>query len=95
MRRRLFWPLIALASVLATLAAASFTIAVFSDPLTRGTAEYTPYAPLASTELFDRSTSLDWSADRGLLIATTVFAASSLAAYAFAARMRRDRYPPG
>jgi hypothetical protein len=91
MRRRLFWPLIALASGLAALAAASLAIAAFSDPLPRGTFEYTPYAPLGSTEVFDRPTSLDWSADRGLLIAAILFAAFSLAAYALAARLRRDR----
>jgi hypothetical protein len=91
MSRRLFWPLIALASVLGAAAAASFAIAAFSDPLPGGTVDYTPYAPSTSTEVFDRSSSLDWSADRGLLIAAMLLAAFILAAYGLAARMRWDR----
>lgn len=84
MRRRLFWPLVLLASAMAALAAASLAIAAFSDPLPRQTFEYTPYAPVGSSEVFDRAVSLDWSADRGLLIAAIVFAAASLGTSALA-----------
>ncbi len=85
MSRRLFWPLIALASLLVAGAAASFAIAAFSEPLPVRTGSYIPYG---YTEVFGRPTSLDWSGDRGMLIAAIMLAALSLVAYSVAARAR-------
>jgi hypothetical protein len=67
MSRALFWSLIAVASACLALASACFAAAVFSDPLPRGS---TTYAPYGYTEVFGRATSLDWSSDKGLLVAT-------------------------
>jgi hypothetical protein len=83
--RRLFWPLIASASLFAALAAACIAIAAFSDPIPRRS---TYYGPTEYTEVFGRPASLNWSADRGLLIAAIVLALVSLCAYATAARAR-------
>jgi hypothetical protein len=85
MNRRLFWPLIALASLLEAIAAATFAASLFSDPIPR---RATVYEADSGTELFDRVTSLDWSSDRELLIATILFAAFALAMYICASRLR-------
>jgi hypothetical protein len=80
-----FWLLIAVASVLEALAAAAFAIAVFSDPTPR---RVVVYEGDSQTEVFDRATSLDWSSDRGILIAAILFASFGLATYFVAARSR-------
>jgi hypothetical protein len=80
-----FWLLIAVASVLEALAAAAFAIAVFSDPTPR---RVVVYEGDSQTEIFDRVTSLDWSSDRGILIAAILFASLGLATYFVAARSR-------
>jgi hypothetical protein len=85
MKHRLFWPLIAMASLLEAIAAATFATALFSDPIPRGVAVYEPDS---QTEIFDRVVSLDWSSDRGMLTATILFAAFGLATYVAAARSR-------
>jgi hypothetical protein len=59
-------------------AAACFAIAAFSDPIPRGSATY---GPEGVTEVFGRPTSLSWSADRGLLIATIVLGLTGLATF--------------
>ena len=85
MSRPLFWPLIAAASVSLALASACFAAAAFSDPLPRG---WTGYAPYGYTEVFGRATSLDWSSDKGLLVAAAVLAAAAFAGYLLAFRSR-------
>jgi hypothetical protein len=85
MKRRLFWLLIAMASLLEAIAAATFATAVFSDPIPRRVADFEPDS---QTEIFNRVVSLDWSSDRGMLIATILFAAFGLATYIAAARWR-------
>jgi hypothetical protein len=80
---RVFWLLIAVASALEALAAAAFAIAVFSDPIPRGVADY---GGDSQTEIFDRVTSLNWPSDRGMLIAAILFASVGLATYIAAAR---------
>ena len=87
-RRGLFWPLVALGSLLEALAAASFATAVFSDPLPRSDSGWTNYVPLASGEVFGRTTTLGWTTDQGMLVAALLFAALGLAAYVLAARLR-------
>jgi hypothetical protein len=77
--------------------------ALFSDPTPREFATYAPQAPTStdklgvsepelryytSTEAFGRTISLSWSSDRGFLIATILFGASSVAMYGFASRIR-------
>ncbi len=103
MRRRLFWPLVAVASLSLALGGASFAAALFSDPLPRGFADYAPQAPTetdklgvsepeirysTSTEAFSRTISLSWSSDKGFLIATILFGAVSGATYGLAVRVR-------
>jgi hypothetical protein len=103
MRRRLFWPLVAVASLCLMLGGASFAAAVFSDPVPRGFADYAPQASTGadklgvsepeigystSTEAFDRVISLSWSSDKGFLIATILLGAVSVATYSFASRVR-------
>jgi hypothetical protein len=83
-QRRLFWLLIVVASILEAVAAASFAAAVFSDPVPRRVVDYNG----SQTEIFGRVTSLDWSSDRGLLIAAITCFALGIAAYAVAARSR-------
>jgi hypothetical protein len=83
--RALFWPLIAVASLLEAAAAACFTTAAFSNPTPRGS---TTYRPTSVTEVFDRSTSLSWSTDRGMLLAMILLAVGGLVTYALAARLR-------
>lgn len=85
MKHRVFWLLIAMASFLEAIAAATFATAVFSDPIPRGVVDYEPDS---QTEIFSRVVSLDWSSDRGMLIATILFAALGLATYLAAARSR-------
>jgi hypothetical protein len=84
-RREFFWPLIAVATLLEIVAAASFAAALFSDPLSRARTNYQPYG---YTEVFGRVTSLDWSSDRGMLIAAIVLAAVGLGLYVAAGRSR-------
>jgi hypothetical protein len=83
-QRGLFWPLIVVGSILEAVAAASFTVALFSDPVPRRLFEYRG----TETEIFGRATSLDWSSDRGLLISAITCFALGIAAYAAAARLR-------
>jgi hypothetical protein len=84
-QRGLFWPLIAAASILEAVAAASFAAAVFSDPVPRRMVEYGE----SQTEIFGRATSLDWSSDRGLLIFAITCFALGLVAYAVAVALSR------
>jgi hypothetical protein len=84
MHRGLFWPLIVVGSILEAIAAASFTAAVFSDPVPRRDVAY--YGP--QTEIFGRATSLDWSSDRGLLLVAITCFALGIAAFAVGARSR-------
>jgi hypothetical protein len=102
--RRLFWPLIALASVSLALAGGSFATALYSDPLPRGFASYAPADPSATDKLgrsepeiihvfwgreaFGRATSLDWSSDREFLVATILFGAFGIATFLVVARLR-------
>jgi hypothetical protein len=102
MRRRLFWPLVAVASLCLALGGASFAAALFSDPIPKGLAFYAPAATgteklgvsepeirySTSTEAFGRVISLSWSSDKGFLIATILFSAVSVATYGFALRVR-------
>jgi hypothetical protein len=83
-QRGLFWPLILAASILEAVAAASLATAVFSDPVPRGVFEYTG----SQSEIFGRSTSLDWSSDRGLLVSAIICFALGIAAFVVAARSR-------
>ena len=83
-QRSLFWPLIAAASILEAVAAASLAAAVFSDPVPRGTFDYTG----SETEIFGRVTSLDWSSDRGLLIVTIICFVLGIGTFVVAARAR-------
>jgi hypothetical protein len=83
--RRLFWPFVGAASVQVALAAACFAVAVFSDPIPRGS---TTYAPTHWVEVSDRRVSLSWSADRGLIVTALVLTLTGLATFAFAARRR-------
>jgi hypothetical protein len=83
--RSLFWPLIALAALLEAAAAACFAAAAFSNPIPRG---LTTYEPTSTTEVFGRTTSLSWSTDRGILIASIGLAVAGLVTYALAARAR-------
>jgi hypothetical protein len=83
-RRGLFWPLVIAASLFEGVAAASFAVAVFSDPIPRRIVEY----PESETEVFGRVTSLDWSSDRAFLITALVCLAVGVALYVFAARAR-------
>jgi hypothetical protein len=103
MRRRLFWPLIAVASLCLVLGGASFAAALFSDPVPRRVADYAPQASTGtdklgvsepeirystSTEAFDRVISLSWSSDKGFLIATILFGVIGVATYGLASRVR-------
>jgi len=103
MRRRYFWPLVAVASLCLALGGASFTAALFSNPIPRGFADYAPQAPTetdklgvsepeirysTSTEAFGRVISLSWASDKGFLIATILFGAVSVATYGFAVSVR-------
>jgi hypothetical protein len=83
MNHRVFWLLIAMASLLEAVAAATFATAVFSDPIPRGVVDYESDS---QTEIFGRAVSLDWSSDREMLIATILFAALGLATYLAAAQ---------
>jgi hypothetical protein len=85
MNSRAVRPLIAIASLLEALAAAAFAIAVFSSPLPR---QVVDYEGSTQTEIFDRVTSLDWSSDRGMLIAAILFASLGVVAYIAAAQSR-------
>jgi hypothetical protein len=103
-RHRIFWPLIAVASLFFVLAGASFAAALFSDPvpqLPRRVADYANRTDRlgvsepeirfdTGTEAFGRETSLAWSSDRGFLLATILFGAVGLATYGFAARTRSN-----
>jgi hypothetical protein len=104
MRRRVFWPLIALASLCLVLAGAAFAGALFSAPLPQVPQRIATYAPTGTDKLgvsepeisyyytgwtaFGRPISLNWSSDRGFLIAAILFGAVGLGAYGFAARVR-------
>jgi hypothetical protein len=104
MRRRLFWPLMAVASVSLFLGGASFAAALFSTPLPTAFADYAPQASTetgklgvsepeihyyyTSTEAFGRPISPSWSSDNGFLIATILFGAVSVATYGLASRVR-------
>jgi hypothetical protein len=101
MRRRLFWPLIAIASLCLALGGASFAAALFSTPLPRAFANYAPTVTnkvgvsvqeihyyYTGTEAFGRPISLSWSSDKGFLIAAILFGALSVATYSFASRVR-------
>ncbi len=85
MNSRAVRSLIAIASLLEALAAAAFAIAVFSSPLPR---QVVDYEGGTQTEIFDRVTSLDWSSDRGMLIAAILFASLGVVAYIAAAQSR-------
>ena len=67
----MFRPLVAAASLLEALAAAAFATAAFSDPMQRLPITFS--APSSELDVFNRVTSLDWSSDRGMLIAAIVF----------------------
>lgn len=82
---RLFWVLIATASVAEALAAATFAAAIFSDPVALGRASY---APTENDELFGRVVSLGWSTEKGMLITSIVCVLFGLAAYVIAFRSR-------
>jgi hypothetical protein len=82
MRRRMFWPLIAIGSLLVAAAAASVTAAFFSIELPRSVSFY------GYTDVFGRATSLNWSADWGFLLAAAVCAVVGLVIYAVAAHSR-------
>ena len=84
---RLFWPLILVSTLAEAIAAGCVAAAAFSDPLARRV--YT-YSPSATTELFGRTVSLSWHADRGLLIAAALFAAAGVGGFGAAARWRRS-----
>jgi hypothetical protein len=103
MRRRLFWPLVAVASLCLALGGAAFAAALFSDPIPRVFANYAPRTSTdmdklgvsepeiryaRSTEAFGRAISLSWSSDKGFLIATILFGAVGVATYSFASRVR-------
>jgi len=83
--RRFFWPLLGLGALLEAAAAASLAIAAFSKPLPRGSADY---AARSVTEILGRPASLQWSTDKGFLIASALLAASGLATFVLAARNR-------
>ena len=83
MQRGLFWPLILAASILEAVAAASLATAVFSDPVPRGVIDSG-----SQSEIFGRSTLLDWSSDRGLLVSASICFALGIAAFVVAARSR-------
>jgi hypothetical protein len=102
-RRRLFWPLVAVGSVCLVLAGASFAAALFSDPVPRLPRGFATYAPTnagklgvsepeirysSSVDVLGRTTSLSWSSDRGFLIAAVVFAAVGLGTYGLGVRAR-------
>ena len=104
MRRRIFWPLIALASLCWGLAGASLAGALVSSPLPRLPQRIATYAPTDTNKLgvsepeiiyyytgwtaFGRPISLNWSSDRGFLIAAILFGAIGLGIYGLAARVR-------
>jgi hypothetical protein len=83
-QRGLFWPLVIVGSILEAVAAASFTAALFSDPVPRRVVEYHG----SETEIFGRVTSLDWSSDRGFLISAATCFALGIVAYVVAATSR-------
>ena len=83
--RRLFWPLIAAASLQEALAVGCLATAAFSDPIPR---RLTSYGPPTGAEVFGRQVSLSWSADRGMLIAAIVFAVTGFGTFLIAARAR-------
>jgi hypothetical protein len=103
-RRRIFWPLIAVASLCLVLAGASFAGALFSGPLPQLPRRFATYAPgdtgklgvsepevnyyYAGTTAFGRAISLNWSSDRGFLIATILFGVVGVAIYGLASRVR-------
>jgi hypothetical protein len=103
-RRRLFWPLIAVGSLCLLLGGASLAAALFSTPLPRAFADYAPQAPTDSgklgvsepeihyyytgTEAFGRPISLSWSSDKGFLIAAILFGTAGVATHGFASRVR-------
>jgi hypothetical protein len=103
-RHRVFWPLIAMASLCLVLAGASFAAALFSDPVPQLPRRVSDYASTTDklgvsepesqfdtgTEAFGRETSLSWSADRSFLIATILFGAVGLAVYRLAAGVRSN-----
>ena len=101
MRRPLFWPLIAVASLCLALGGASFAAALFSTPLPRAFANYAPTVTgklgvsepeihyyYAGTEAFGRPISLSWSSDKGFLITTILFGAIGVATFGLASRGR-------
>jgi hypothetical protein len=101
MRRRFFWPLIAVASLCLALGGASFAAALFSTTRPRAFANYAPTVTnklgvsepeihyyYTDTEVFGRPVSLSSSSDKGLLIATILFGTFSVATYSFASRVR-------
>jgi hypothetical protein len=95
-RRRIFWPLIALASLCLVLAGGSFAAALFSSPLPQLPRRIATYAPtdtsigyyVTGPEAFGRSVSLSWSSDRGFLIAAIIFGTVGIATFGLVARAR-------
>jgi hypothetical protein len=95
-RPRLFWPLLALGSLCLALAGGSFATALFSEPvasLPRRISDYDirPGVQIGvywETDIFGRVTSLDWSSDRGFLIAAILLGVVGFAALGAAARAR-------
>ena len=96
--------MIALASLCLVLAGASFAGALFSGPLPQLPRRFATYAPgdtdklgvsepeisyyYTGTTAFGRAISLNWSSDRGFLIATILFGAVGVAIYGLASRVR-------
>jgi len=85
----MFRPLVAAASLLEALAAAAFATAAFSDPMQRLPITFS--APSSELDVFNRVTSLDWSSDRGMLIAAIVFFIAGLATFIVAARSQSNQ----
>lgn len=93
MRRRLFWPLVALGSLFLVLAGGTFAAALFSVPLPPLPLHAADYGAGVSyywktTEVFGRPVSLSWASDKGFLIATILLGAVGLTTFGFAARVR-------
>jgi hypothetical protein len=104
MRRRAFWPLIALASLCLVLAGASLAAALFSVPLPQLPRTFATYALTdtgklgvsepeinyyyTETTAFGRPVSLNWSSDRGFLIATILLGSVGVALYGVASCVR-------
>ena len=78
-----FWVVIALASAFSALAAASLSAAAFSAPLPDPDVHAFGYR-----ELFGAVVSLEWTSDRGFLLAAIAFGALAVGAYVVAVRSR-------